>query len=81
MNSLRREIAVGEVVIIHDDFFKESYTGSHAFRCEGGFGMSAVTSGRAIMGTFVEDGEQARINGSDIDAEKTDAYQEANHAS
>ena len=45
------------------------YSGSvikRLFRCKSGFGCESFTSGRAIYGEFLVDGERCRISGYDI---------------
>lgn len=60
-NSLNMNLE-GQVVI-----FKKKYMTvpplDHPFRVEGGFGASPSTIGRALFGTFLSDGEEARMEG------------------
>ena len=42
------------------------------FRAEGGFGCAPYTMGTAVMGTFLSDGEEARMEGYDFDRVATD---------
>lgn len=60
-NSLNIDLT-GQVVI-----FKQRYLTvdalQHPFRVEGGFGAKPETMGRALLGTFLSDGEEARMEG------------------
>lgn len=44
----------------------------HPFRVEGGFGAKPYTQGRALIGTFLSDGEVARMEGYMVERLATD---------
>jgi hypothetical protein len=77
MNNLHRDIEKGEIVVLNKDLFKPQYheLRFRLFEVESGFGMSSFTAGGAIYGKSVCDGEEFRIDGSDIDAKETIQYQ------
>jgi len=59
----------GKVVLIRKSYFKPEYAdGDRRFKCEGGFGCKPYLSGTAVFGTFLSDGEQARINRGDVES-------------
>lgn len=62
----------GKVVIFKQSVLKVPAT-EHPFRVEGGFGASPHTMGRALMGTFLSDGERARMEGYDVERLATEA--------
>jgi len=68
MNSLNRNIAEGEVVILKAKHYKGDEN-ARKFKCKSGFGMASFTAGTAIFGSFVEDGEECRIEGYEIEKE------------
>lgn len=78
MNSLHRDIKVGEEVVFRKDLFKKRYQPIkfRVFICESGFGMSGNTRGTAIFGKFKIDGEECRWDGDEIDVDETIKYQE-----
>lgn len=58
----------GKTVLVRKSFFKPEYADKdRRFKCESGFGCSPDLAGRAVFGTFLLDGEEARINRSDIE--------------
>lgn len=74
-NSLGRNIQKGEVVIIKKDILKPAFQADRRFEVLGGFGMNSFTTGRALFGKFLVDGEETRMSGYDIDKEETEAFQ------
>jgi hypothetical protein len=56
----------GKTVILRADRYKGDDK-ERTFVCEGGFGCRSFTMGQAIIGHFVSDGEECRIDGSDVD--------------
>ena len=52
----------GRVVIFSEKFLTVPAT-EHPFLVEGGFGAKPYTMGRALLGTFLSDGEEARMEG------------------
>lgn len=64
-NSLRMNLT-GKTVILKASRYRGNEE-ERKFVCESGFGCSPVTSGGAIFGRFVSDGEEARIDGWDIE--------------
>jgi len=69
MNSLNRNIEKGEIVILSAKCYKGDEE-SRKFKCESGFGMNSFTSGTAIFGAFVKDGEKCRVEGYEIEKEE-----------
>lgn len=76
-NSLNREIEKGEIVVLKKEIFKPEYQDleNRLFEAQAGFGMSSVTSGTALFGKFISDGEECRFEGYDIDPKETEEYQ------
>jgi hypothetical protein len=62
MNSLNRNIAEDEVVVLKEKYYKGDEN-ARKFKCKSGFGMKLFTAGTAIFGSFVKDGE-VRLLGS-----------------
>lgn len=75
MNSLERDIVPGEVVIVGAGHTPIGRVADRRFKCYAGFGLSAATAGRMIVGRWMSDEEPAAINGSHIDVDETAAYQ------
>lgn len=73
MNSLKRDLLAGELVILKRHLFQPEYQSAaqRIFCVTGGFGLSAKTSGVALLGYYVADGESARQQGTDIDVRAT----------
>jgi hypothetical protein len=69
MNSLGRDIEDGEYVILKESAMAEGYRDItwRVFQARGGFGMRRDTIGTAVMGTFVRDGEDARMEGYHVE--------------
>lgn len=67
-NSLNEELT-GKVVVLRESRFKEEYKALQfrVFEVSGGFGADSYTAGTALFGTFLVDGEQARMNGYDVE--------------
>ena len=74
MNSLHQTIEPGTHVVLHEAAMADGYKDItwRVFRADGGFGMSHVTSGTALAGMFVRDGEVARMEGYHIERLATD---------
>lgn len=65
MNSLRIDIT-GKVVVLS----RKEFSGTESermFLCEKGFGCSPFTSGSAVYGKFISDGEKCRVEGHQIE--------------
>jgi hypothetical protein len=60
-NALNEDLT-GKVVIFAQTYMSVPAT-EHPFEVEGGFGARSFTSGNALMGTFLSDGEKARMEG------------------
>ena len=60
-NSLRMDLE-GKVVIFKQEYMTVPAL-DHPFRVTGGFGAKDYTAGRALYGTFLSDGEKARMEG------------------
>jgi hypothetical protein len=65
----------GKTVLFRADAMQAPYRSMEArlFRVDstpagGGFGASAFTHGSALMGTFLADGEETRMDGWDVEA-------------
>jgi hypothetical protein len=58
----------GKTVLVRKKFFKPEYADKdRRFKCESGFGCNPAAMGNAVFGTFLLDGEETRINRSDIE--------------
>jgi hypothetical protein len=77
MNSLNRDIKKDEIVVLKATSMNPQYRDLkyRLFKVEGGFGMSAKTSGTALFGMFLCDGEETRWEGFEIDKKETELYQ------
>src|SRR5208282_6500275 len=54
--------------MVRKSFFKKDYRDKdRRFRCSGGFGCNPSSAGRAVFGTFLLDGEEARIDRGDVE--------------
>lgn len=60
-NALNEDLT-GKVVIFDQKYLKVPAE-DHPFRVEGGFGAVPYTMGNALAGTFLSDGESARMEG------------------
>lgn len=69
MNSLGVVIEPGTVVVLRAEILKPDYHELkwRLFRAEGGFGLRPTTIGTALIGTFLADGEKARMEGYHIE--------------
>jgi post-segregation antitoxin (ccd killing protein) len=65
MNNLKIDLT-GKVVVVMKKYYKGDER-ARRFLCEGGFGCSPSTNGNAIGGTFLIDGERARIEGWQVE--------------
>lgn len=79
MNSLHTSIEPGTHVILKESAMAADYKDLtwRVFQANGGFGMHDYTIGSAVFGTFVRDGEEARMEGYDIERIATDDEVEA----
>ena len=67
LRSYSNESMVGKIVLVRKDFFSPKYReGDRRFRVSGGFGAEPGKIGRAVFGTFLSDGEEARIDRGDV---------------
>jgi len=65
--SISGEHLAGKVVILREDYFKPEYRHiDRRFKCSGGFGCDPNLAGTAVFGTFLADGEEARVSRGDI---------------
>ena len=64
-NSLNKNLT-GTFVVLKSPLYKGNEI-ERVFFCEGGFGVSSFTSGKAVYGHFVFDGEKCRIDGYNIE--------------
>lgn len=67
-NSLGIELE-GKVVMIRAEALKPEFQDDEKrrFLVTGGFGSSSFTHGTALLGTFLFDGEKARMDGYDVE--------------
>ena len=68
-NALQAQLQ-GKVVVLKDLIHTAAYASPpyyRLFRVEGGFGANPLTSGRAVFGVYLCDGEEAHIDGYDIE--------------
>ena len=72
-NALKEELE-GRVVIIGAEYLKPELDTPdlRAFRVTGGFGTSPYTSGSALLGKFLYDGEKYRLEGWMVERFATD---------
>ncbi len=72
-NALKEDLT-GRVVIIDAEHMKPEFSTPElrAFRVSGGFGASSFTTGNAIFGEFLSDGERCRMEGWMVDRFATD---------
>lgn len=68
MNTLDKDIE-GKVIRIRKDQMKEEWQDDEkrAFYVVGGFGAHGFTGGTALFGIFLYDGEEARMDGLQVD--------------
>ena len=71
MNNLNEDLT-DRYVILSKDYWKptekwDAHLLQRVFLCQGGFGVSPDTIGRAVFGEFVYDGESTRANGEEIE--------------
>lgn len=78
MNALSRDIADGEVVVLQESVMTAAYKDLkwRLVSVHGGFGQSGSTRGTALLCKHLEDGEEARWSGTDIDVAATKTYQD-----
>jgi len=58
----------GKTVVIRKSTLGKAWQeGDRRFKAEGGFGCDPAKMGRAVFGTFVCDGERARIDRDDVE--------------
>lgn len=69
-NSLNADLT-GKVVVFRENVLRAEFR-NWPFYVEGGFGAQAFTMGRALIGTFLHDGEEARFDGFDVERLATD---------
>ena len=65
-NKLNMDLKIKYIVVDEKVFSKTKDDIERVFLCKDGFGCSPSTSGHAIFGTFVFDGEKCRIEGYQI---------------
>ena len=65
MNNLKIDLT-GKVVVLMRKYYKGDEK-ARRFLCSGGFGCHPGTMGSAIVGTFLIDGEEARVEGWQIE--------------
>lgn len=70
MNSLDIDLT-GKTVIFRQKYLSVPAI-AHPFLVKGGFGVSPHTSGTALFGTFLSDGEEARMEGYCVERLATD---------
>jgi hypothetical protein len=66
-NSLDQDLT-GKVVLIRKDVLKPEWHYDRRFLVKGGFGALPHTMGKALMGTFLVDGESCRMSGWDVES-------------
>lgn len=78
-NALGRTLSIGEEVVVRPEHLEEGTYDEgpthRAFRCTGGFGLMAFTSGEMIYGEWVDGSGADVIRGSWINPEETAAWQ------
>lgn len=74
-NSLDMDLT-GQVVIFKQEYLSVPAT-EHPFRVEAGFGTKPYTSGSALGGTFLSDGESTRMEGFMVERLATEQEIEA----
>jgi hypothetical protein len=68
MNSLGIDLT-GKTVLIRKEVLNEEFReGDRRFKVSGGFGAKPYTSGTALFGTWLVDGEECRMSGMDVEA-------------
>ncbi len=56
----------GKVVVL-DGRFYEGDERARRFLCRGGYGLMPEARGKAIIGTFLADGEECRVEGYEVE--------------
>jgi hypothetical protein len=69
MANTLNENLTGRVVVLSAKRMKPEYQDLkyRLFKVSGGFGAQGYTMGRALFGTFLVDGEEARMDGYDVE--------------
>lgn len=72
-NALNADIQ-GRHVVIKESAFKPEFSDikHRVFLAQGGFGCHAYTAGTSVFGKTVDDGDEFRISGDDIERFATD---------
>lgn len=72
-NTLNEDLE-GRTVIIKAEALLPKYAEPHqrVFHVDGGFGAKTHTTGNAVFGTFVADGEKCRVEGWQVERFATD---------
>lgn len=77
-NSLKQDLT-GKLVVLKESIMQPKYREMKwrlfqvdASNSGAGFGASPTTRGTALFGTFIEDGEKARMDGFDVERFATD---------
>jgi hypothetical protein len=72
-NSLNIDLT-GKTVVVRAEAFRAEYNhlSERLFAVDGGFGAAPYTSGTAVFGTYLKDGQRARIDGNDVERLATD---------
>lgn len=65
MNSLNIDLR-GKTVILSHEYY-DGDEEARKFKCEQGFGCLPFTSGTAISGYFLKDGERCRVEGDEVE--------------
>ena len=66
MNSLRIDLK-GKTVVVSKKLFPKLSVIERVFEVSGGFGCRPANIGSALIGEFLNDGEQAKVDGLDIE--------------
>jgi hypothetical protein len=78
-NSL--DVDLTDKVVIFKQHYLTVPALAHPFRVEGGFGAQPYTIGRALIGTFLSDGEKCRMEGFMVErlatAEEVERFEKA----
>lgn len=77
MNSLNRDIEVGERVVVKKEVMRNEYQdlSERIFIAESGFGMHPFTAGGKVFGYYEKDNEKTYIRGEHISVEETNEIQ------
>lgn len=68
VNSLGIDLTGKTVLILKSSLKPEWREGDRRFKVSGGFGAKPHTMGKALFGTFLVDGEEARMSGWDVES-------------